>query len=403
MSGAEAIAISGVGAVSPLGIGTAALWRSLCSGRSAIAPIARFDPGRGPSHLGAVVPEFPVREFLPPPLVRRMDRLSQMLGVAAVLAVADSGYKGGKGDDGDDFGVVVGSALGNLGEAALFLDRLFVKGPGLVNPMLFPNLVMNAAASQIAMALVWRGPNLTVSCGEISGEAALETGIDLVRRRRARAVVVAAGEELSEILFLALSELGYLSPRRRGTRGSEGSRPFDPDATGPVLGEGAAALVVERLESALRRGAKVRAIVERIERFQVRAPSPHVWPEPTAAREGALPPPALEADVVLCGADSSPERDALELELARRLAPAGRPVYSIAGAVGTHASLGLCTIAVGAQVLEHGMVPPVVGLSRAPAGSVFPRETLRHACSRALVLGVARGGSAALVELARPA
>jgi 3-oxoacyl-[acyl-carrier-protein] synthase II len=146
MSGAEAIAISGVGVVSPLGIGTSALWRSLCAGHSAIAPITRFDPGRGPSHLGAVVPEFPVREFLPPPLVRRMDRLSQMVGVAAVLAVADSGYKG-KSDDGDDFGVVVGSALGNLGEAALFLDRLFRKGPGLVNPMLFPNLVMNAARS----------------------------------------------------------------------------------------------------------------------------------------------------------------------------------------------------------------------------------------------------------------
>jgi 3-oxoacyl-[acyl-carrier-protein] synthase II len=403
MSGAEAIAISGVGVVSPLGIGTSALWRSLCAGHSAIAPITRFDPGRGPSHLGAVVPEFPVREFLPPPLVRRMDRLSQMVGVAAVLAVADSGYKG-KSDDGDDFGVVVGSALGNLGEAALFLDRLFRKGPGLVNPMLFPNLVMNAAASQIAMALAWRGPNLTISCGEISGEAALETAIDLVRRRRARAVVVAAGEELSEVLFHALSELGYLSPRRRGpgaSKGLEGSRPFDLDATGPVLGEGAAALVVETMESAMRRRAKVRAIVERVDRFQLRAPGPHVWPALDAAGERGLPPPAPEADVALCGADSSPERDGLELELLRRLAPRALPIYSLAGAIGTHASLGLCTIAVGAQVLEHGVVPPVVGLKRAPAGSVFPRKPLRRACARALVLGVARGGSAALIELAR--
>ncbi len=401
MSRAEAIAISGIGVVSPLGIGAAALWRSLCAGRSAIAPVTRFDPGLGPSRLGAVVPEFPVREFLPPTLVRRMDRLSQMVGVAAVLAVADSGHQREKSDDGDDFGVVVGSALGNLDEAARFLDRLFRKGPGLVNPMLFPNLVMNAAASQIAMALAWRGPNLTVSCGEISGEAALETGIDLVRRGRARAVVVAAGDELSEILFHALGELGYLSPRRRKSAGSEGSRPFDADATGPVLGEGAAALVVETLESAMRRGAKVKAIVERVDRFGLRAPSPHVWPSLDSARDDDLPPPAAKADVALCGADSSPERDGLELRLLRRLAPARLPVYSIAGAVGTHASLGLCTVAVGAQVLEHGVLPPVVGLKRAPSGWVFPGEPLRGRWSRALVLGVARGGSGALVELAR--
>ncbi len=397
MSEACAIAISGIGVVSPLGIDTAAHWRSLSSGRSAIAPITRFDPGPGPSRLGAVVPDFPVREFLPPPLVRRMDRLSRMVGVAAVLAVADSGYQG-KSDDGDDFGVVVGSALGNLGEAAQFLDRLFVKGPGLVNPMLFPNLVMNAAASQVAMALGWRGPNLTVSCGEISGEAALETGIDLVRRGRARAVVVAAGEELSEILFGTLRDLGYLSPRRKG---SEGSRPFDVDANGPVLAEGASALVIETLESAVRRGAKVRAVVERLDRFQLDARSPYLWPSLEAARDAALPPPATGADVALCGADSSPERDGLELELLRRLAPAGLPIYSLAGAIGTHASLGLSTVAVGAQALEQGMLPPVAGLKRPRAGFVFPTEPLHSPWSRALVLGVSRGGSGALIELAR--
>jgi 3-oxoacyl-(acyl-carrier-protein) synthase len=114
-----------------------------------------------------------------------------------------------------------------------------------------------------------------------------------------------------------------------------------------------------------------------------------------------LPAPAAEAEVALCGADSSRERDGLELELLRRLAPAGLPVYSLAGAIGMHASLGLCTVVIGAQVLEHGVLPPVVGLERAPAGWVFPKQQLRGAWSRALVLGAARGGSAALIELVR--
>jgi 3-oxoacyl-(acyl-carrier-protein) synthase len=231
-----------------------------------------------------------------------------------------------------DCGVVVGSALGNLGEAAQFLDRLFTKGPGLVNPMLFPNLVMNAAASQVAMALAWRGPNLTVSCGEISGEAALETGIELVRRGRARAVVVAAGEELSEVLFRALKELRVLSPRGRGL---EGSRPFDVNANGPVLGEGASALVVETLESAVRRGARIHAVVERVERFQLSVRNPHVWPALDALRAASVPLPSASADVALCGADSSPERDGVETGLLRRLAPTAPPVYSLAGAVGS--------------------------------------------------------------------
>jgi 3-oxoacyl-[acyl-carrier-protein] synthase II len=398
MSG-PAIAISGVGLVSPLGIGAAAFWRSLGAGTSAIAPITRFDPGPRPPRLGAIVAEFPVREFLPPALVRRMDRLSQMVGVAAVLAAADSGYRP-KSDDAEDCGVVVGSALGNLGEAAQFLDRLFTKGAALVNPMLFPNLVMNAAASQVAMALGWRGPNLTVSCGEISGEVALETGIDLVRRGRARAVVVAAGEELSEVLFRALKELRVPSPRRGGL---EGSRPFDVDANGPVFGEGASALVLETLESAVRRGASIRAVVERIERFQLPVRNPHVWPVVGALRDPSLPLSATVADVALCGADSSPERDGLEAELLRRVAPSRPPVYSLAGAVGTHASLGLCTVAVGALALEHGVLPPVVGLRQPTAELVFLREPAAGPWSRALVLGTARGGAAALIELVRPA
>ena len=398
MSG-PAIAISGVGVVSPLGIGAAAFWRSLAAAASAIAPITRFDPGPQPPRLGALVAEFPVREFLPPALVRRMDRLSQMVGVAAVLAVADSGYRA-KSDDAEDCGVVVGSALGNLGEAAQFLDRLFTKGPGLVNPMLFPNLVMNAAASQVAMALAWRGPNLTVSCGEISGEAALVAGIDLVRRGRARAVVVTAGEELSEVLFRALKELRVPSPRGRGP---EGSRPFDVDANGPVLGEGASALVLETLESALRRGARIRAVVDRVERFQLPVRNPHVWPAVDALRDASLPPPSTSPDVALCGADSSPERDGLEAELLRRLAPAGPPVYSLAGAIGMHASLGLCTVAVGALTLEHGVLPPVVGLRQPAADLVIPREPAPGPWSRALMLGTARGGAAALIELVRPA
>jgi 3-oxoacyl-[acyl-carrier-protein] synthase II len=202
------------------------------------------------------------------------------------------------------------------------------------------------------------------------------------------------------VLFRALKELRVLSPRGRG---AEGSRPFDVGANGPVLAEGASALVVETLESATRRGARIHAVVERVERFQLSVRNPHVWPALDSLRAATLPLQSANADVALCGADSSPERDGVETGLLRRLAPGAPPIYSLAGAVGSHASLGLCSVAAGALALEHGVLPPVVGLQRPATDLLFPREPTPGSWSRALVLGTARGGSAALIELARAA
>lgn len=388
--------ISGLGVVSPLGIGATVFWDALCAGRTAIGEIQRFDPGPAPTRLGAEVPAFAAREFLPPALTRRMDRLSQMIGVASTMAVADAGLAGADDAARDELAVVVGSSLGNLTEAAQFLDRVFTKGPSLANPMLFPNLVMNAAASQVAMALRWRGPNLTVSCGEISGEVAVETAVDLVRRGRCRAAVAAGGEELSEIVFQTMKGFGHLSPRRRGV---ERASPFDAAANGPVLGEGAAAVVVETEESARRRGASVLARIEAIRRFSVPARSPHLWPD-AGAVEGRLPSGAAP-DVAFSGADSSPERDALEAALLSRSLPAGRRVYSLAGAVGSHASQGLATLVAATQALRSGALPPLVGLEqgRPELDARLPRSLRRGSWQRALVLGVARGGAGAVIEL----
>ena len=394
MSASARVVISGIGVVSPLGLGASAFWESLCSGRTAIGEIRRFDPGSRPPRLAAEVPEFAAREFLPPALVRRMDRLSQMICVAAALAAADARLARLDSRAGEDLAVVAGSALGNLTESAQFLDRVFTKGPSLANPMLFPNLVLNAPASQVSMALGWRGPNLTISAGEISGEAALEVGIDLVRRGRAKAVVVAAGEEISEVVFQSLKDFGHLSPRGVGR---ERSCPFDAGANGPVLGEGAAALAVETLDSALERGARAYATIDRLDWISLSAANPHLWPAPAASlgNFGAAP------DLIFSGADSSPERDRLELSLVSGLASPATPLYSLAGAVGSHASQGLATVAAAALCLSSGVLPPLVGFERPRPEYRFdyPREPRRGSWSTALVIGAARGGGGIAARL----
>ncbi len=385
--------VTGVGVVSPLGLGRKPFWEALTAGRSAIGEIRRFDPGPRPPRLAAEVADFATRELLPPALVRRMDRLSQMIGVAAVMAVADAGFPRGA-ESADELAVVVGSALGNMSESAQFLDRLFSKGPALANPMLFPNLVLNAPASQVSMALGWRGPNLTVSAGELSGEAALEAGLALLRRRRARAVVVAAGDEASEVVFRGLKDFGYLCPRRGR---DERSRPFDASADGPVMGEGATALLLESEEEAAQRGARVYATLGAVRRFELDCRSPHLWPSPGRALD--LPP----ADLVFSGADSSPERDRLELSLLPGRTPEETAVFSLAGAVGTHGSLGLTNVATAALCLCSGILPPIAGLEqpRKEYPFAFSRERREAAWEKTLVLGTARGGAAVTLELGR--
>lgn len=392
------VRISGIGVVSPLAIGAAKFWDALCAGRSAIGVIRRFEPGPTSPRLAAEVADFPAREFLPPSLVRRMDRLSQMIGVASVLAAGDAGLAG-KGLEPDELAVVVGSELGNLSESGQFLDRVFTKGPALANPMLFPNLVMNAPASQVSMALGCHGPNMTVSAGEISGEAALDVALGLLRRGRARAVIVAAGEELSELVFQALRGFGRLSPRGRG---HEGARPFDEAANGLVLGEGATAIVIEGVESIRCRGGRSHAAIDRLDRFQLEAVDPHGWPKASAA-SGVAVTRLSPAEVVFAGADSSPERDALEVALLSRLATPGKLLCALSGALGSHASMGLTSVAAAALALVSGRLPPVIGLERPRADlrHELPRKAVEGAWRSALVVGAARGGAATAVELSR--
>ncbi len=391
----ERIVITGIGMVSPLGIGATTFWEALNAGRTGIGELRRFDPGAGMPRRGAEVPEFAAREFLPAALLRRMDRLSRMIAVSSVMAVADGRLAASPDVPPEDCGVVVGSELGNFTESAEFLERVFTRGPALASPMLFPNLVLNAPASQVAMALGWRGPNLTVSEAEVSGEAALSVAIGFLRRKRVKAVIAAAGDEIAPVVYAALRDFRHLSPRRAQR---EWASPFDCGANGAVAGEGAVALLLEDERSAERRGARPYAVVEKVRHHGLVVRSPHLWPEPGSKldyEDGDRP------DALFSGADSSPERDLLELSLLSSAAAPGTPIVSPKGAIGEYGSAGLVNIAAAALSLSTGMLPPLAALEE-PRGEytfLYPQRSLRGDWRRALILGTARGGAAVTVGL----
>jgi 3-oxoacyl-[acyl-carrier-protein] synthase II len=403
------VVVTGVGVVSALGP-LPAFWEGLRRGRSGIAPIDAFDPGPAPPRTAARARDLDARAHIGATTLRRMDRLSQMVVTACRTALADAGLALDPAEA-EEAGVVAGTAFGNLAESEDLVRRLAAKGPGLVNPLTFPNLVLNAPAGYAAIELGLRGPNLTVTRGEASGEAALAAAYDAIVSGQAELLLAGGGDELAPVLFHVYKDLGVLSPgapagrrRPRGTR-EERASPFDRGRNGLVMGEGAAMLVLERAERAARRGARVYAELAGYA-VETVAASPHDWPEPAAATAGETArqledlgwDPARDAHLVVSCANSTVHLDAFEAaRLARLLGEASGHalVTSVKGAVGDFGAAGALGAAAAALALGTGDLPRLGALREpleCPLRFATPETPAPGGFASALVSAAPRGG-----------
>ncbi len=407
------VVVSGIGMVSPLGP-LAAFREGLRDGTSAFVPIDWFDTGPTPPSTAARVREWTPRDHIKPATLRRMDRHSQMV-VSACRMALDDGRLHLEPSLADGLGIAVGAAYGNLTETEAFLGGLITKGPGLANPMLFPNLVLNAAAGYAAIELGARGPNFTVCRNETSGEAAIALAYDAIACGHADVILAGGGDEISPVLFHVNKDLGVLSPGRRGRNGAahgvEWSSPFDRDRNGMVMGEGAAMLVLERAEHAAARGAPVYAELAGYAMHAVTA-TPHLWPRPADAAPRAMAAQlanvagADEIDVIVSCANSTRDLDAFESAHLAGLLGENAPralVTSVKGAIGEFGGAGAFSVAAAALALRDGDVPRLTALRH-----VDPACTLRLATRdaeaprrprAALVSGTARGGACMAIVL----
>lgn len=385
--------------MSAIGIGRENFWRALLEARSGVVPIEEFPvPPDGP-RLAAAVRDLDPRELVSPKNLRRMDRFSRMIVAAGRMALSDARIDLGAKES-RSAAVVVGTAYGNVSESTTYLQRVLSKGPQAASPMLFPNLVLNAATAYMALELGVRGVSLTVAQGEISGEQALMNACDLIRHNRAELVLAGGGDELAAVIFDIHRQAGVLSSQRGG---EEWSSPYDRGRNGIVLGEGAAMMVLECAERASARGARPYALIEDYSTFAVPAPAHEA---PASAKSAVQPLRRLlsgkEAPDVIYGCGNSSQRlDACELELlALLLGDEARSVSltSIKGATGELGAAGALTSAAAALSICKQIVPPLCRL-RAPeptapftfvSGQGAPRRI-----ARALQLGIARGGSVA--------
>jgi 3-oxoacyl-[acyl-carrier-protein] synthase II len=250
------VVVTGLGIISSIGIGKEEFWKNCLQGISGIKPIQRFDVSTYRSKLGGQLPEIDFKAFIKPVNLRRMDRIGKIMVSAVRLALDDSHLDLQK-EDQDRMGLSFGTGLGSSDTVDQFFRSLLKDGPVGAAPLLFQTAVPNAISSHCSIEYGIKGLNITFSHKETSTEMAMAYAYHLLREGRMDIVLAGGGDELSEPLFHVYSMLGALSPGRG--KGSEGMRPFDQDRNGVVLGEGSGILVLETLEHAEKRGAKVYA------------------------------------------------------------------------------------------------------------------------------------------------
>lgn len=373
----ERVAITGLGVVSALGVGVAAFRDGLWSGRAGCRPVQRIEAPPG-AHAAEAPPLEP-RRFVRTPQGRRIDRTSLLALAAARLAVDDAGLADVAGAR---TGLGLGSAFGNIEETGHFLDRLLAKGSG--NPLVFPNLVMNAPLSYATIELGVTGPTAMLTEQEASGEAAIAWGAQLVADGTVDVCLAGGADELTTSLHQLRRETRTIT--------LDAPRPFDVDAHGSCPGEGSAVIVLEALGRARARGARVYATIVPHPGFGI--PSPvHGWARDAAPLAAVLRPLFADAGLVVAAASGQPRLDALEAAALAAVLPAGAVVTAPRGTVGDFGAAGALGVVTAALALAANEVPPTLGCGAPRDGLPVVIGAARSASLRAAVVdGLARGG-----------
>ena len=252
MDNARRVVVTGIGMVSPLGIGKEEFGSRLFAGDSAIDTIKSFDTSTFPSHLGAEVTNFKPRDFISVKNLRRMDKIALMTAASARMALDDAGVKITEGNR-DRTGIILGTAFGATDVTLQFASTLLTEGPALVNPILVPNTVMNAPAGHTSIELGFRGINTTVTHFAVSAETAIAYAAAEIRRGAADFILTGGVDILSKFYYEVLTRFHALSAQNGGP---EVCRPFDKDRNGAIAGEGCGIICLESMESAMARGHK---------------------------------------------------------------------------------------------------------------------------------------------------
>ena len=257
MTDGRRVAVTGVGLVSPLGVGTQANWEAILSGKSGIGPITRFDASLYSARIAGEVQGFDPLQFVDKKDVKKMDVFIQFALAASQFAVDDARLEVTPGIA-DSVGVFIASGIGGFQTIEREHVELMKGGPRRISPFFIPASIINLAAGQVSIRFNARGPNLATCTACTASAHAIGEAYEIIRRGDAD-IMIAGG---SEAAITPMGVGGFAAMRALSTRNDDpqhASRPFDRDRDGFVMGEGAGICILETLDSARRRGAPVYA------------------------------------------------------------------------------------------------------------------------------------------------
>ncbi|MDQ3889124.1 MAG: beta-ketoacyl-ACP synthase II [Actinomycetota bacterium] len=417
------VAVTGIGAVTPLGNDARTTWRALLAGRSGIGRIGAFDPTPFPVRIAGEVKDFDAACVVAPKKARNLDRAVLFALAATKEALADAGMPGSSpGSDGpasrngyrpERVGVALGSCVGGVNQLMHQYDVLRDRGPDRVSPFFLANILVDSPSGHVALEFGLRGPNYAPVSACATGSHSVGEGAELIRRGDADAVVAGGTEGSINPLILA----GFCSMRGLAAENGDparASRPFDATRSGFVMAEGAGVLVLEELESARARGARIYAEVlghaSSNDAYHMTAP------EPAAVGVAAMMRQALERASVAREAvgyvnahgTGTPLGDAAETKAIKEVFGARAyelPVSSTKSMLGhMFAASGAVEAMVCALVIHEGTIPPTINYEHPDPDcdlDYVPNEARAAKVDVALSNAMGLGGHNACVVLGR--
>ena len=370
----EHVAVTGVGIVSPIGIGAREFWQSLLAGKCAVAPMRSSLPKLSGNRFWAAVPDdFLVPETLDSAVLRNTDRFTQYALVAAAEAMAGARL------DPPSFrtGVIIGNMMGGFPLVAEAQTRLLESDGRSTSPKLMALVIPNMPSALIAMRWKLHGPQLAISTACASSLDAIGLAAGMIERGEIDAAIAGGSETLlSPLVYESLVRAGALS---RNSDPTLASRPFDVNRDGFVMGDGAAVVVLERLERAEQRGANILA---RIRGYGSLADAHHITsPDPSGRFAAQTMRDAIDrageagegCDVVYAHATGTTVGDAAEANAIDEAYANRRPVVtSIKGHVGHGmASAGVMCVVAGIAGMHESQIPPTIGTKRVDSAIHF--------------------------------
>lgn len=369
------VVVTGMGVISSIGLDPDSFWRNLLNGVSGFKPISIFDTSKYRCKLAGEISNFDPTPFVNKKSIKKYDRI-QLLNIGA----ADMAWKNAGLDSSpyrpDELGIVLGSTYGYIDSVSSFYLESLREGPAYVSPIQFSNTVMNAPAGKIAIRHKITGLCSTIATGETSGIDAMSYAYDFIKAGKNKAVLVGAGSALCEGTFMGFYHTGKLSGSKEGEK--EFCAPFDRRGNGIILGEGSGIIVLENLEDARKRNARILAEVKG---FGDHFVSNKIKDDKAIIHSAPLPMEAAvkeagisfnDISLISAGANSTPRTDRIEAEAIDKVFAGGANnavVTAIKSMTGEclDASAALQTIASICSIRDN-KVPPIPNLEKSFTG-----------------------------------